>query len=157
MCACLTMRIAVCITTGTCSGLCLCFRLKCACTQASRPICTSLWRGVIDWWRTGLSTTGNQPELLRDEQPTSGNQHRSLSKNTGRVAILVGAQKECKRSDRPLWQMHFLHLYVSGRKKAEAKRQKEGGRRKLQEQHLLFYHSVPWCEMERMGNKLFVL
>lgn len=61
---------------------CVCESLMLACTYASQPICTSSWRGVIEWWRTGLSTAGSQLELLRDEESASGSQQLSLSLKT---------------------------------------------------------------------------
>lgn len=38
---------------------CLGASVRVFCECASSPICTSLWRGVIEWWRTGLNTAGS--------------------------------------------------------------------------------------------------
>lgn len=81
-------------------------RPKCVCEGGSavsvcvcvyvRPsaICTPLWRGVIEWWRTGLNTAGSELELLRDEQSASGSRQLSLlpltNKAGGEVVVVGG-------------------------------------------------------------------
>lgn len=86
---------------------------RCVCDCMSQPICMSLWREVIEWCRTELSTTGSQLELLRDEQSASGNQNLKTRQQGNKGGGRKDEENWEGQSERKTVLQHFTKRCIS--------------------------------------------